>query len=143
MQQHHRTAPDHNRTGWPPGIGYIIGNEGCERFSYYGMRATLYMYVSALYVNMLWLNEQQAGIHGMQAMRLFFVRVDAPLMIAVRLAVRYWVKLRSIMNLSIICCLGPLALAVFEDAGWQQRWVGTVLVSPRHWLYLGLAMIAI
>jgi len=24
-----RTAPDHETTGWPPGVPFIIGNEGC------------------------------------------------------------------------------------------------------------------
>ena len=32
------TAPDPNETGWPKGVKYIIGNEGCERFSFYGMK---------------------------------------------------------------------------------------------------------
>ena len=27
--------------GWPPQIFYIMGNEACERFSFYGMRAVL------------------------------------------------------------------------------------------------------
>ena len=35
---------------FPPGIPYIVGNEGAERFSYYGMRAILYVYLAALYV---------------------------------------------------------------------------------------------
>ena len=35
-----RTSPDHENTGWPKGVPYIVGNEVCERFSYYGMRAS-------------------------------------------------------------------------------------------------------
>ena len=31
----------------PPGIPYIIGNEAAERFSYYGMRALLLLYMTA------------------------------------------------------------------------------------------------
>src|ERR1700754_1184727 len=42
----YRTAPDHEDTGWPPGVPYIVGNEGCERFSYYGMRSILYVYMA-------------------------------------------------------------------------------------------------
>ena len=34
------TAPDASPK-MPPQIGYIIGNEGCERFSFYGMRNVL------------------------------------------------------------------------------------------------------
>lgn len=43
----YRTAPDHETTGWPPGVPYIVGNEACERFSYYGMRAILVLYMVA------------------------------------------------------------------------------------------------
>ena len=47
-----RSAPDHEATGWPPGIPYIIGNEGCERFSFYGMRSILTLYLArVLYVH--------------------------------------------------------------------------------------------
>jgi POT family proton-dependent oligopeptide transporter len=31
---------------WPPQIKYIVGNEACERFSYYGMRSILAGYVT-------------------------------------------------------------------------------------------------
>src|SRR4051812_30754419 len=44
----HRTAPDHTNPGWPPGVPYIVGNEACERFSFYGMRAILYVHMVSL-----------------------------------------------------------------------------------------------
>ena len=47
-----RTEPAHDNKGWPTGIPYIIGNEGCERFSYYGMKAILFVYITGLYMNM-------------------------------------------------------------------------------------------
>ena len=31
---------------WPPHIKYIVGNEACERFSYYGMRSILAGYIT-------------------------------------------------------------------------------------------------
>ena len=43
------TAPDPEETGWPKGVPYIIGNEACERFSYYGMRAILQIHMTALF----------------------------------------------------------------------------------------------
>ncbi len=36
--------PSANR--WPPQIKYIVGNEACERFSYYGMRSILAGYIT-------------------------------------------------------------------------------------------------
>jgi POT family proton-dependent oligopeptide transporter len=38
-------TPDANR--WPPQIKYIVGNEACERFSYYGMRSILAGYITS------------------------------------------------------------------------------------------------
>lgn len=37
-------APQNNR--WPPQVKYIVGNEACERFSYYGMRSILAGYIT-------------------------------------------------------------------------------------------------
>src|SRR3954453_6745692 len=37
----YRTTPDQDNPGWPAGVPYIVGNELCERFSFYGMRAIL------------------------------------------------------------------------------------------------------
>ena len=33
-------------TGMPPGVPYIIGNEAAERFSFYGMRAILVVFMT-------------------------------------------------------------------------------------------------
>src|SRR6187551_2242653 len=44
-------APAEDRSDrFPAGIPFIVGNEGAERFSYYGMRAILWTYLAALYV---------------------------------------------------------------------------------------------
>ena len=53
-----KTSPDHNNTGWPPGVKYIIGNEGSERFSYYGMKAILWVYLSYLYTQVGYIHAQ-------------------------------------------------------------------------------------
>lgn len=34
------------KTGFPSSIYYIVGNEFCERFSYYGMKAILILYLT-------------------------------------------------------------------------------------------------
>jgi POT family proton-dependent oligopeptide transporter len=38
--------PDPVANRWPPQIKYIVGNEACERFSYYGMRSILAGYIT-------------------------------------------------------------------------------------------------
>ena len=40
----YRTMPA-DTEGMPPGIPYIIGNEAAERFSYYGMRTILTIFM--------------------------------------------------------------------------------------------------
>src|SRR5215475_5751163 len=42
----YRSAPDRTLSTMPPGIPYIIGNEAAERFSFYGMRSILAIYMT-------------------------------------------------------------------------------------------------
>ena len=52
----HRTTPLETET-MPPGIPYIIGNEAAERFSFYGMRTILVVFM----VDFLHLMDGKAG----------------------------------------------------------------------------------
>ena len=42
------TAPDPNQTGMPGGISFIVGNELAERFSFYGMKGILTIFMTCL-----------------------------------------------------------------------------------------------
>src|SRR2546423_14828309 len=44
------TSPP-NLTGMPPGVPYIIGIEGAERFSFYGMRTILIGFMTQFMLN--------------------------------------------------------------------------------------------
>ena len=46
---------------FPPGIPYIVGNEGAERFSYYGMRQILYIYLTALFIGFVRRKQRRSG----------------------------------------------------------------------------------
>jgi POT family proton-dependent oligopeptide transporter len=39
-------APDPNR--WPPQVRFILGNEAAERFSYYGVKGLLALYITGV-----------------------------------------------------------------------------------------------
>ena len=55
----YRTSPDQATTAWPPGIPYIVGNEACERFSFYGMKAhPLQPHLTALFIAAGYATEQ-------------------------------------------------------------------------------------
>lgn len=125
----HLSAPDPKQTGWPSGIPYIIGNEGCERFSYYGMNAILYIYVASLYTNLLGLGDSAAASEATHTVHLFKSAVYAFPMIGAVIADRFLGKYHTIIYLSLVYCLGHAALAAFEGTIWG--------------LYLGLALIGI
>lgn len=137
------TAPDPKLTGWPPGVPYIIGNEGCERFSYYGMKALLAVYITGLYINLHGYGEVAAEDAATEATHLFSAAVYLLPLIGAILADRLLGKYRTIISLSLVYCLGHLALALFEDPTYQLDLFGEVLVDPLQGLYIGLGLIAI
>jgi POT family proton-dependent oligopeptide transporter len=124
----YRTSPDHENKGWPAGVPYIVGNEACERFSYYGMKAILYVHLAALY-KMSGFTEELAKVEATSMAHLFNAGVYAFPMIGAILADRYWGKYRTILWLSLMYCVGHGILAVAEDT----------LMG----MYLGLPCIAI
>lgn len=115
----HRTAPTEQST-MPSGIPYIVGNEAAERFSFYGMKAILTVYMTQ-YLAMTPEDSKAYG-HLFVAAAYFF-----PLMGAV-FSDWLWGKYKTILALSIVYCAGHLALAVIDG---------------RPGLSLGLLLIAI
>lgn len=108
-----RTSPDHQNTGWPKGIRYIVGNEVCERFSYYGMRAILTVHLVSLYA-LTGQTEEAASDSATAAYHLFAGAVYAFPMIGAILADRYWGKYKTILWLSLMYCVGHGVLAVAD-----------------------------
>jgi len=108
---HYKTRPDESNT-LPPGIPYIVGNEAAERFSYYGMRAILvvfmtqYMMNSSGQLDVMSENEAQGYFH------LFVSTVYFMPLFGALLADGLWGKYRTIIFLSLIYCLGHFALAI-------------------------------
>lgn len=112
----------------PPGIPYIVANEAAERYSYYGMRAILVIFMTRYLLNAEGqpdlMTEEQAKtwFHGFVTAVYFF-----PVLGAI-VSDGFLGKYRTIMALSIVYCLGHLTLA---------------LDDTRSGLALGLALIAI
>ena len=120
-----------NQSTWrnmPPGIPYIVGNEAAERFSFYGMKAILFVYMTKYLVNSagqpdaMSTEDARAAVHWFVASAYFFPFAGAIL--------SDWLlgKYRTIFWLSLLYCLGHLALAV---------------VSGRVGLLTGLTLIVI
>lgn len=124
----YRTQPDHDNPGWPPGIPFIIGNEGCERFSFYGMKAILYVYLVWLY-SQTGLAEEMAKNEATAVVHVFVAGVYALPMVGAILADRLLGKYDTIFWLSLLYTAGHGVLSMSEG-----HVVGT---------YAGLALIAI
>jgi POT family proton-dependent oligopeptide transporter len=127
-----RTVPEQTH-GMPGGIPYIIGNETAERFSFYGMKGILAVFM----VNYLWLMGDAPGRQMPEAeatalYHFFNVLVYLLPLIGAVLADRFFGKYRIIIWLSVVYCLGHAALALMGTAG-----------SASHWLFVGLLLIAI
>jgi POT family proton-dependent oligopeptide transporter len=107
------STPDPNAR-MPRQIPYIIANEGCERFSYYGMRNILYQFLPASMLMLHLPEEARAGaakdVFHMFAMGVYFF----PLL-GGWLADRFFGKFNTILWFSLVYCVGHLFLALFED----------------------------
>jgi POT family proton-dependent oligopeptide transporter len=123
-----KTAPDHNITTFPPGVPYIIGNEGCERFSFYGMKCILYGYLNLLFL-MNGLEENLAKSHGTETVHLFIAGCYGLPIVGALFADRLLGKYNTILWLSIVYTLGHAVLSFTEGTLWG--------------MYLGLGLIAL
>jgi proton-dependent oligopeptide transporter, POT family len=108
---------------------FIIGNEACERFSYYGMRNILTVFlVGNLLVSHIPL-EADRGNAAKEVFHLFSFGVYLCPMLGGYLADRVLGKYRTVLWLSLVYCAGHAALAFFDD--------------NRLGFYGGLALIAL
>lgn len=99
-------------SGHPPGIAFIIGNEAAERFSYYGMRAVLVVYMTQYLMGH---NGQALPMTEQEASGWFHLFVSATYftpLIGALLADVWLGKYRTILLLSLVYCLGHLVMAV-------------------------------
>lgn len=106
---------------------YIVGNEGCERFSYYGMRSILFVYIVDLYTGS---GQFDGNIQDLATAHyhLFTAGVYALPMIGAIIADRLLGKYRTIIYLSLVYCLGHGVLAVTEGSV-QGLWAGLALIA--------------
>jgi len=121
------TAPE-KTTGMPRGIPFIVGNEAAERFTFYGLRAVLVVYMTQYLRNRAGAlapmndNEANYSYHLFVASNYFFPMLGAVI------ADAFWGKYRTILVLSMVYCAGCIVLA------------GDV---TRLGLFLGLGLIAL
>ena len=126
----YRSVPTQS-SSLPPGIGYIIGNEAAERFSFYGMRSILLAYMTIYLVQpngdaqLFKEKEAEAWVHLFVGSAYFFPLIGGIL------ADAYWGKYKTILCLSFFYCLGHGCLALMGLVGDTKAWllVGLVLIA--------------
>lgn len=131
----YRTSPE-ALTTMPPGIPYIVGNEAAERFSFYGMKAILVVFMTQHLLDITGqpdpMGEVQAKIwfHNFVTAAYFFPIVGA--------VISDWLfgKYRTIMALSLLYCVGHGLLALMDTALARE-------IAPRSFLFWGLTSIAV
>ena len=123
----YRTVPAET-SNYPGGMPYIISNELAERFSYYGMRAILVVFMTQ------YLLDSTGGVAPMSnedakvTFHFFIMASYFFPFLGGLLADWLWGKYRTIISLSLVYCAGHFVLAVDET---------------RTGLFLGLGLIAI
>lgn len=115
-------------TRMPKGIPYIIGNEAAERFSYYGMRSILVIFMTKYLMDRtggpaFMSDEEAKGWYHVFGTAVYFCPLFGSFLSDV-----FWGKYKTILVLSVVYCLGHLSLALDET---------------RLGLSLGLTLIAI
>src|SRR6185295_4331309 len=100
-----KTAPNSNVSSFPPQIKFIVGNEACERFSYYGMRSILVVFM---------MNHLRMAHRDSEAVYHLFAAACYLLpLLGAYLSDRYLGKYKTILFLSLVYCAGHLALALW------------------------------
>ncbi|HHJ40301.1 MAG: peptide transporter [Methylothermaceae bacteria B42] len=107
----YRTAPLAIRT-MPPGIPFIVANEAAERFSYYGMRAILVVYMTQYLLDSSGRPDPMSPEEAKGWFHLFVSAVYITPMLGALLADGLWGKYKTIITLSLVYCLGHFVLAL-------------------------------
>ncbi len=124
--QSYLTAPIESEK-MPGGIPYIVGNEAAERFSFYGMKAILFVFMTKFLLNSAgeedFMTEPEARtyVHYFVSATYFFPIIGG------FIADVFWGKYKTILTLSIVYCLGHLALAL-DDTRFGLFW-GLTLIA--------------
>ncbi|KAK3890053.1 hypothetical protein Pcinc_005968 [Petrolisthes cinctipes] len=93
-----------NLVGYPRSVFFIIGNEFCERFSYYGMKTILTLY---LHQQLMYSEDASTVIYHFWAMLCYFTPVFGAI-----LADSYLGRYRTILYVSMVYVVGNTVLAL-------------------------------
>ncbi len=132
-----RETPDHTLTGMPPGVPYIIGNEAAERFSFYGMRAILTIFMTKYLVDAAGNSATMSDEQAKSVFHLFVAAAYFTPLLGAMISDIFWGKYKTILYISLMYCVGHGCLALMDlgpvTGGWDMK----------PFMFAGLALIAI
>lgn len=96
----------------PPAIPYLVANEAAERFSYYGMRAILVVFMTEALLSSDGSLDVMTDAEARSYFHLFASAVYFFPALGAIVADVFWGKYKTIVTLSLVYCLGHLSLAV-------------------------------
>ncbi len=108
----YRSQPSQTETGMPAGVPYIIGNEAAERFSFYGMKSILTLFMVRYLVTRTGAPDPMTENDAERWSHLFNTGVYYLPIAGALLSDGVLGKYRTILWLSIVYCFGHFALAV-------------------------------
>jgi POT family proton-dependent oligopeptide transporter len=132
----YRTHPS-AATGMPPGIPYIVGNEAAERFSFYGMKSILVVFMTQHLLSSMGGPDFMNEIESRKWLHLFVASAYFFPVIGGILADAFLGKYLTILLLSLVYCAGHLCLALMD----MPQPLLAATLEPRGWLLAGLALI--
>ena len=98
----------------PKGIPYIIGNEAAERYSFYGMKAILVIFMTKYLMDSDGARAPMSETEATTWFHLFNSAVYFTPLLGAIVADAFFGKYKTIVSLSVVYCLGHLALALDE-----------------------------
>jgi POT family proton-dependent oligopeptide transporter len=130
------TAPDPKETKFPRGVPFIIGNELAERFSFYGMKGILVIFMTTYLLGadgeLKTMNREEAmTVYHLFTMSAYFFPIIGALIADIFLG-----KYRTILWLSLLYCVGHGMLALMDVAPEHMG------IGMKPFLFAGLACIA-
>lgn len=107
----YRSAPEAT-DGMPSGIPFIVGNEAAERFSFYGMKAILFTFMTTHLVDASGAADLMTEPEAKQFIHTFVAAMYALPILGALVADGWLGKYRVILALSVVYCVGHAVLAV-------------------------------
>ncbi|XP_077302122.1 peptide transporter family 1 [Arctopsyche grandis] len=120
-------SPSPKKYSYPRSIGFIISNEFCERFSFYGMKTILSIYLAA---KLAYSDDDAVVVYHVFTMLVYFFPIFGAM-----IADSWLGRFNTIVYLSIVYSLGNILISVTS--------IPSLGIPPRAFTIIGLLLVAV